>query len=142
MVSQVTDILMGHVNLKNYIDSHLDKIENIYMIELLDQYLKDTQIYVEKLRVYLQEEQTDEYESGKINTGKNKNWKKDLSYARTIQIMWGYILNFYTPVENLSKKLRNTEITHVIAKLHESTQKSHDDLSQISMQLINNKFLN
>lgn len=142
MISQVSDILLGHINLNNYINTILPNLENVYMHDLLDKYLHDTKINVDILKILVSDPQYDLIANSNFSKEVSKSWKQDLSYARSIQIMSGFVLNFYVPVENLSKKLRSNDITHVITKLHESTQILHETITQISIQLINNKFIN
>lgn len=140
MVTLVNNILSAHIKLNNYINSIIPEIENTYLRQHLEIFKSDTLYQTLELNAFIGEIEDDfTFNESKH---KNKSWKRDLSFVRSMQIMTGYILNFYTPAEKLSQNLNYKEIFDAILSLHKSTQVLHNTITQISIQLINNKFIN
>jgi len=142
MMSQVNNILSAHVNLNNYMNTILPKLENIYLQDHLISYMDNTKFNTAVLKNFIGKENQDLTSIPYTQRHNHKSWKKDLSYVRAMQIMTGYILSFYTPAENLAAKLNYSETYNSIKNLHVNTQLLHNNITKISVQLINNKFIN
>ncbi len=142
MINQVNNILSAQINLNNYINAIVTNLENIYLQDHLLSYMENTKLNTAVLKAFMGND--DQYLTNVPDTQRHnlKSWKKDLSYVRAMQIMTGYILNFYTPAENLAGKLNYSETFKSIKNLHTNTQILHNTITKISVQLINNKFIN
>lgn len=140
MATQINSILSAHINLNNYINSILPEIENTYLQHYLEIFKSDTIYQTLELIAFVGEIEDDIISNETKH--KVKSWKRDLSFVRSMQIMTGYILNFYTSAEKLAENLNYKTILNSISSLHTTTQELHNTITQISIQLINNKFIN
>ena len=134
MVTQVNSILSAHINLNNYINSILPEIENTYLQQHLEIFKNDTIYQIHELSAFVGEIEDDLISNESKH--KVKSWKRDLSFVRSMQIMTGYILNFYSPAEKLAENLNYNTILNAISTLHTTTQELHNTITQISIQLI------
>ncbi len=140
MNTQVKDLYTNHINLMNYIYNLLPNVENETMHKVLNDYLINSERFVKNLKPIISEYIDEQEIFSGVREIKSKNWKKDLSYARSIQTMSGYILNFYSPIQNLSAKLGFGNLTQIIGHLHTYTLQLHDSITHVSLRFVKNKF--
>lgn len=138
---QVSEILQGVITIKNYIVSVLPHIESMKLQIIFTDFLQSSTKAVLKLEWLISDINA---ETERVYTPplKLKGWKKDLSYVRSLQIMTGYNLNFFTPVENLAAKLGDNTIVYALDRLHKCTNILHHNITKAGLQLINNKLIN
>ncbi len=139
--TQVMELYMNHINLKNYLLSLTNKLENKVLVEIIEEFLQEMNPILFELKVNLSAQDLENNELLEKTKELRKSWKKDLHFARSTQIMTGYLLNFSGQVENLTRKMDHTGLLQLLERLNNKTLHFHETINQISLHLINHKFI-
>jgi hypothetical protein len=139
--TQIMELYLNHINLRNYLHSLTNKLENKVLVEIIEEFMQEMEPVLIELKINLPAQTPENDEPDEKTKELRKSWKKDLHFARSTQIMTGYLLNFSGHVENLARKMDHTVLSEILAKLNNKTVHFHETINQISLHLINHKFI-